>query len=259
MIRLIATDLDGTLLDAQGRMPDGIFEMIRALKARNVRFAAASGRQYGNLKRLFLPVCREMDFICENGALVAADGQMRAEWFPRDMAEEIVRDILNAGMELLISAPDTSYLLSSAARTYTDDIFYRLRNTCTLIDDPADGLEECIKLSGFHPGGVTDLAAPIQQKWQGRAHCDVAGAKWLDFTLANKGGGVKALSEQLGIHLADTAAFGDQFNDESMLEIVGHPFIMAHAPASLLQRGFTPCRDVMETLKEILEQTREAQ
>ena len=257
MIRLIASDLDGTLLDKQGRLPEGIFDMIRALNARGIRFAAASGRQYGNLKRLFAPTAQDMDFICENGALVVAQGEQKAEWFPRGMAEEIVKDILNAGMELLISAPETCYMLSSASRAFTDDIIYRLRNTCTIIEKPSDVTGSCIKISGFHPDGVIELAPPIQEKWRGRLHCDVAGEKWLDFTLANKGSGITALSEKLGIPLSDVAAFGDQFNDESMLELVGHPYIMAHAPAELLQKGFSTCHSVMETLKKILEREEE--
>ncbi len=170
------------------------------------------------------------------------------------MAEEIVNDILNAGMEVLISAPETSYMLSSASRAYTDDLFYRLRNTCTIIENPSEVTGGCIKISGFHPDGVIDLAPPIQEKWRNRLHCDVAGVKWLDFTLANKGSGMAVLSEKLHIPLSDMAAFGDQFNDESMLSAVGHPYIMAHAPAELLQKGFTPCRSVMETLEEILAQ-----
>lgn len=257
MIRLIASDLDGTLLDQRGHLPEGIFDMIRALIARGIHFAAASGRQYGNLRRLFAPVAQDMDFICENGALVVAQGEQKAEWFPRDEADEIVHDILCAGMELLISAPETSYMLSSASRAFTDDIFYRLRNTCTIIQAPSEVTGECIKISGFHPDGVFSLAPPIQEKWRGRLHCDVAGLKWLDFTLANKGSGIAALSEKLRIPLSDIAAFGDQFNDESMLELVGHPFIMAHAPAELLQKGFSTCCSVMETLWKILGSTEE--
>ena len=253
MIRLIASDLDGTLLDEKRKLPDGIFDMIRLLNARGIRFAAASGRQYGNLKRLFAPVAQDMDFICENGALVVARGEQRAQWFPQDMADEIAKDILNAGMELLISAPETSYMLSSASRAYTDDLFYRLRNTCTIIEKPSDVTGGCIKISGFHPDGVAKRALHLQDKWQSRLHCDVAGENWLDFTLSNKGSGMAVLSEKLHIPFSDMAAFGDQFNDESMLKIVGHPYIMVHAPAELLKKGFTPCDSVMETLKEILE------
>ncbi len=82
MIRLIATDLDGTLLDAEGKLPDGIFDRIRALNARGIRFAAASGRQYGNLKRLFAPIARDMDFICETGPWWWPRGSSRPNGFP---------------------------------------------------------------------------------------------------------------------------------------------------------------------------------
>ncbi len=252
MIRLIATDLDGTLLYPDGELPEGIFEVISALQARGVRFAAASGRQYGNLKRLFAPVWREMAFISENGGQVAAEDWRETQVFPRPMAEEIIRDILDAGLELLISAPETCYMLSTASRTYTDDIIYHLQNTCTITADPFALADTYIKISGFSPRGVGKIAPPLQEKWQGRVHADVAGANWLDFTLANKGTGMECLSRRLQIPLGDMAAFGDQFNDESMLRIVGHPYIMAHAPEELRGRGFTLCHRVIETLRDIL-------
>ena len=63
MIRLIAADLDGTLLDSRKRLSPGLFPLIRALRARGVRFAAASGRQYDNLLALFEPVADDLLFI----------------------------------------------------------------------------------------------------------------------------------------------------------------------------------------------------
>ena len=252
MIHLIASDLDGTLLDENGRLPEGVFDLIRALNARGIRFSAASGRQYGNVKRLFFPVWREMDFICENGAVISANGRISAEAFSPSMAAEIVKDILDAGMELLISAPGTSYVLSCASREYADDLVYRLKNTVTLIDSPDAALDECVKISGFRFGGVASIALPIQEKWWGKVNCDIAGRDWLDFTQSNKGDGIRALASSLGVSLSDTAAFGDQFNDESMLSAVGHPYIMDTAPAPLLEKGFAVCHDVMDVLKNMV-------
>ncbi|NLD83945.1 MAG: HAD hydrolase family protein, partial [Clostridiales bacterium] len=63
MIRLIACDLDGTLLNSRGELPAGTFDRIRRLKEKGVRFAAASGRQYGNLRRLFYPVRDEIAYL----------------------------------------------------------------------------------------------------------------------------------------------------------------------------------------------------
>ena len=252
MIRLIATDLDGTLLTPEHQLPPSIFDMIRALRRKGVRFAAASGRQYGNLKRLFAEEAGGMDFICENGAYVVTGGKGSASWFPPDMVKEISQDILDAGMELLISAPETSYVLSSADRAYTNMIVYLVRNTVTVIEDISSIAGECIKISGYHPAGITDMAPPLQAKWGEKLHCDIAGRDWLDFTMVNKGDGIRSLSQTLRIPLADIAAFGDQFNDDSMLQSVGHPYIMAHAPEPLRQKGYAVCGRVMDTLSDIL-------
>ena len=74
MIRLIATDLDGTLLEEDGTLPEGIFETVEELSSLGIHFAAASGRQYSNLVRLFRPVARQMAFVCEDGALSMVEG-----------------------------------------------------------------------------------------------------------------------------------------------------------------------------------------
>ncbi len=75
MVKFIATDLDGTLLDGERRLPEEIFPLIAKLKELGVLFAPASGRQYANLKKLFEPVADDVLFICENGALIKYRGK----------------------------------------------------------------------------------------------------------------------------------------------------------------------------------------
>ena len=76
MIKLIASDLDGTLLQngAQELNPK-VFDQIRALAENGIRFVAASGRQYPNLRRLFAPVQDDISYIAENGSLCIHDGR----------------------------------------------------------------------------------------------------------------------------------------------------------------------------------------
>ena len=118
----------------------------------------------------------------------------------------------------------------------------------TVIEDDSSVVGECIKISGYHPNGVAEIAPPFQQKWGGKLHCDIAGRDWLDFTMVNTGDGIRALAEALDIPLADIAAFGDQFNDDSLLQLVGHPYIMASAPEPLLKKRYAVCERVMDTL-----------
>ena len=71
MIKLIASDLDGTLLRGGAQVPSAeAMELIRALQEKGVLFSAASGRQCPNLRRLFWPLSGEMVLLGENGCLV---------------------------------------------------------------------------------------------------------------------------------------------------------------------------------------------
>lgn len=74
MIKLIASDMDGTLLDENSQVPPETYELIEALRERGVHFAASSGRRYDRLCEFFAPVVDKMDFVAANGAQVYADG-----------------------------------------------------------------------------------------------------------------------------------------------------------------------------------------
>ena len=69
MIKLIASDLDGTLLqnDAQALTPRAI-DLISKLCDAGIHFVSASGRQYDNQKRVFDPLKNRISFIAENGS-----------------------------------------------------------------------------------------------------------------------------------------------------------------------------------------------
>ena len=70
-IKLIATDLDGTLLlNGAQKCNDELFPLIEQLTDKGVLFCAASGRQYSSLKNLFKPVQDKILYLCENGTQV---------------------------------------------------------------------------------------------------------------------------------------------------------------------------------------------
>ena len=50
MIKLIATDMDGTLLDENGHLPEGFIEILDRIRAKNIKLVVASGRPYYTYK-----------------------------------------------------------------------------------------------------------------------------------------------------------------------------------------------------------------
>lgn len=251
MIRLIASDLDGTLLESDGSLPDGIFEVIEELDRCGIRFAASSGRQYGNLRRLFAPVADRIAFVCENGAFCMADRKEAGVIaIPPQTAYEIIADIEALGMNLLISGKHTCYMLDQN-RKYTDDIVYRLRNTVTIVSSVQDIAEPILKVSGQIDTGVAELAPKLLEKWGSRVTATISGRDWFDFTIANKGKGMEMLMRYMGLQKEEVAAFGDNFNDETMLDLVGHPFIMAAAHPDLQKTRYHKCSKVLPVLRAI--------
>ena len=77
MPKLIASDLDGTLLqDHARRIDEQTLQLIERCLDAGISFAAASGRQYQNLRHLFAPVADRIDYVCENGCLVFAGNKL---------------------------------------------------------------------------------------------------------------------------------------------------------------------------------------
>ena len=113
MIHLIASDIDGTLLQGgQTRLDPALFDVIERLEQHGIRFAAASGRQYTNLRRLFAPVADKIDYICENGSLVISDGSvLYKQVIDRALGTKILRCMLEMeGCEPLLSGVMQCYV-----------------------------------------------------------------------------------------------------------------------------------------------------
>jgi len=253
MIRMIASDLDGTLLEPVEHLPDGLFDTLEELDKLGITFVAASGRQYDNLRRLFAPAAHRMGFICENGALNMLRGEeIKLQGIEREMGLAIIRRLMELPVSILVSGRHTCYV-SPENRAFTDDIVYRLRNTTAVVDrlDRID--DDFLKISCFAPQGVASFAPALEAEWSGMLNAVVSGRCWFDFGTASKETGIHALMERLSLKREEVVAFGDQFNDVSMLNAVGHPFLMENASETLKSFGYRLCHKVLPVLRTIVE------
>lgn len=234
-IRLVASDLDGTLLQYGKKELEGeIFEQIRALAAHGIPFCAASGRQYTSLRRLFAPVAEDCVFLCENGGVVFQNGKLLGKTpMPRALAEAIAWDFWNrcdGKGEVMLSGECCAYLMERGLGMLDRVKF--IGNRYQSITDPAQIPEEIVKVSVYLHEGVTPYVERFVPRWQA-ANAAVAGPYWIDTTVANKGTGIRTVCAALGLAPAEVLAFGDNYNDVAMLDLVGHPVIMDTAAPPL--------------------------
>ena len=256
MIRLVACDIDGTLLQNGSTAIDpAVFYQIRRLAEKGIGFCPASGRQYSSLRRLFAPVADELCYICENGAVVfgpgAAGPVLSKTAMGQAAALALCREILDRPeCEVLISGVNTSYLCPKA-----EDVVVQVRdfvgNRVALLSAPEEVPEEIVKVSAFCRTGAAGVEPLLAPRWRERFRVAVAGEPWLDFTLADKGTGLRQLCRCLGISPGEVAAFGDNYNDVPLLETAGTAYLMATAHRPLLDRFPNHCarvEDVLSTL-----------
>ena len=161
MIRLVASDVDGTLLRREGDTIDpAVFVQIRRLMGAGVAFCAASGRQYNSLRRLFAPLGEEIYYLSENGAVTWRGERVLSRIpMPQKAARDIARMILERpDCEVMISGENTSYLLPKQ-----EDIVHLVRdvvgNRVRIVDRLEDIGEELLKVSAYCRGGAAASAA----------------------------------------------------------------------------------------------------
>lgn len=257
MIRMVSSDIDGTLLlGKQESLSPRIFDLIGQCSEKGIVFVAASGRQYPNLKRLFLPVWKDIYFVAENGgAVFYQDKVLFTCPIPAEMAKELVGELSRQkGCDLVISGAHSCYM-GMKDLDFSQFIVYGLKNTTTMVEDVVALDEEIVKIA-VHVGD-TQLLHQMKEdytaRWSDRIEVALAGNNWLDFTLSNKGAALRRLQMDFNIGREQTMAFGDNFNDCGMLHAAGHSFAMEHAHPELKRQATGVCSSVEDTLEAMLE------
>ena len=173
MIKMVCSDLDGTLLQYGKKLIEGeIFDEIRALHDRGILFCPASGRQYTSLRKLFAPVADDCIYLCENGAVVYRGGKVIAKTpMPRALAEEIAWDFWNNTEDLgevMLSGQNTAYLMERGMGMLKRIQF--IGNNYQIIHAPSEVPEEITKVSVYLHEGVESYTERLVPRWK-EANC----------------------------------------------------------------------------------------
>lgn len=231
-IRLIVSDMDGTLLNSKHEVSPQFFKLFPKLREKNIFFAVASGRQYYSLMERMEPVKDELIYIAENGAIVMEGEEQK---FIRPMEPEMVEHLISAVKEL-----DGKYLvLCGRKQAYIDSTapefmkpFLEHYEKYEVVDNLLDVKDDVfLKVTICDLSGAEENTLPHVKHFEKDLQVKLSGKIWIDFNAkdAQKGNALKAVQEQHGISKEETMAFGDYLNDLELFEHAGIGYAVENA------------------------------
>lgn len=262
-IRLIATDMDNTLLTSEGKLPPGLDERLKKLKTAGIKFAIASGRPLYTLKALFPQQHDEMILICDNGGMVAHEGEIIFDSeIPATNYQEMVRQTLaHTGAEgvAIICGVDSAYV--AAEHVPHLDYLKTFYKELTVVPDLSAVTALADKFTIYFPN---NNAREAYDEWVTEAFGDdfsvtVTDLMWIDIMNkgVDKGAALRFIGKKFGITTDQMMAFGDTYNDIEMLQTVGHSYLVANASDDMQEHAKhrAPSNDeygVLQVIDEVL-------
>ncbi|MGI6229878.1 MAG: HAD family hydrolase [Tractidigestivibacter sp.] len=239
MIKLVASDMDGTLLDENSELPEETFDLIHQMHEQGIVFVASSGRRYGTLRWFFEPVADEMDYVGSLGCQVYAEGKLLdREVFSTLAIQKLFRTCSAFDcLHLVLYDQEHTYLLDDLSH-YVRELDKDLPNAQRMYDPPSPGIS-IIKAAVCYDraSDIMDMVYVLERELGEWFTFMPSGSKWIDVTPrgVNKATGVAQLMRYYGITPDEVIAFGDSMNDYSILRFVGHPYVMGNARYALKQ------------------------
>ena len=191
MIKLVASDLDGTiLLNGAQHVDDSMCETIDMLGRKGIIFAPASGRQCESLVRLFSKV----------------------------------------KSPLMLSGEKTAYIMPKTEE-YLIRMTKVVQYKTTIIKSLDEIQEDILKVSVCDLSGIANSEKYFADKWSDKAAAAVCGDQYMDFMdlCVSKGDALKKVQKIYGIDRSECMAFGDNYNDCEMLKQAEFSYAMASA------------------------------
>jgi hypothetical protein len=255
MVRLIALDLDGTLLDSRGRIPHANFDAVREAIDEGIHVVVVTGRSYHFASLITRELPEQVVLILNNGAAVKTwDGRaLRSRPLPSRVARAVLewtREFRSDtgvvfdrsdGRQIVFEAVDLEHPTRKA-------YFDRNRHVVTEVSPLEDAIDEDPLAIVFN-GTVSRMASLSAELEAFASHTPMEMARTeyahRDFSLidvmasgTSKGRTLAAWADTLGVAAADTMAIGDNYNDADMLAWAGTPVLMGNAIADLHTRGW---------------------
>lgn len=255
-IRLIAIDIDGTLLNSQLEVSEANLAALKRAHSEGIEVVLGTGRRHA----FALPIAEMLGFdlwmISSNGAVTRSTREepFHIDCLPADVARELctyMGDDFRANAVLTFERPGKGAIVVERTDELTESIRRWIEKNSQFIDycvpiedsidsDPIQAMfcgtiakMEVAQKKLADWGGVRDITI-LKTQYEHRNLCivDILNRD------CSKGHALERFAQSRGIARQEIMAIGDNHNDIEMLRFAGHPFIMANAAEELKQNGW---------------------
>lgn len=233
--------MDGTLLNADGSVPEDFWPLLDRARELGVAVAPASGRQLASLRTMFDGgPSSPRSYIAENGTVVFHEGTIiDRSVIPKDAVLRALaaQPEFSAEHDLVLCTPEVTYMLrgtGGSTRDELDKYYYTVEEVDDLVK--IANTKDIIKVAIFCAAGTEEHIYPALKAAIPDHNVAVSGQHWIDVMAdgAHKGRALEHMAEKLGIAIEDTVAIGDYLNDYELLQAAGTAIAMGNAHPEIL-------------------------
>ncbi|MFS0838219.1 Cof-type HAD-IIB family hydrolase [Paenibacillus sp. 1P03SA] len=261
MIKLIVTDLDGTLMNADLEVAEPDARMLREAAGQGVQICIASGRLYPDIRKIMDRVGVGAYGISQNGSAVyTREGeQLHASHFPADRASDLFEIVSKRELVFFVCCSDETIRLhrsTDASRPYEERQLSPVHLQPDIGEEIRSGQVKPCKLSLF--GDMEKLLSfreELMQKYEGSVEAVISDHDCMDLMPAgvSKGTGLALLLKELGLRHEEAACIGDSFNDLPMFALTPHSFAMIKSRDEVKAGAGHTTSSVAEAVTAVLE------
>lgn len=265
MIKLIASDIDGTLIpEGTHKPPKELSQLVEQLTDKGVVFVAASGRQYKSMYKVFESCADKVIFVASNGSYTRkGDRDIREHLMDKEYLRQLIQELRqmeSQGYRYMAEAKGTAYV-EVADKKFQDMLVNGYHYEITIVNDILTECDDVMKISLFHESEISRAADIMTKEWKGKLKVLRSGANWIDFMGEgiDKGYAIEEIQKQLGITKEETIVFGDNANDVGMFSKAGCSYAVESASEEVKAQadkvtGSPEDKGVIRVLEKLLEE-----
>ncbi|MCI1482037.1 MAG: HAD family hydrolase [Lactobacillus sp.] len=234
MIKLIATDMDGTWLRPDKSYDQILFQKIfKLMQEQDIKFVVASSNQYENLRQRFSKVADQIYYIAENGGLIAAGKQvLQTKTLTSAETAEAAKVAEHYNYPLVWCGVKSAYILQQEGPAYYQEMkqFFEKLTAVEQFDLKQDRFFKTSLI--MDDGKAAELCPEIAARCPNlEVVCGSAYSIDISPLGMNKVRGLEYFHQHFGIKPAEMVAFGDSGNDVKMMQYAGRGYATGTAMA----------------------------